>query len=214
MSIEITSKAVENYCTFHSDDEPSLLRELGRETRATVVNARMLVGRWQGRLMAMLSKMMAPKRILEVGTFTGYSTMCLAEGLPEDGHLHTIEIDPELADFPKRYWDRAGLEGKITHHIGDALQILPSIDETFDLAFLDGDKKEYKQYLELILPKLRTGGILFTDNVLWKGKVVDTSETDGTTQAIRSFNTFVEGDERLEKVLLPVRDGLYLLRKK
>jgi len=173
----------------------------------------MLSGPLQGRLLTLLSQLLAPKRILEVGTFTGYSGLCLAKGLCEGGVLHTIEANDELAGVIQAFAQQAGLSRQIVLHIGDAAEIIPSLEETFDLIFLDGGKLDYLTHYELALPKLRAGGLLLADNVLWSGKVVLDAE-DETAKALRAFNARVHADERVQNVLLPLRDGLMLVRKK
>lgn len=205
---------IEDYCTRHSDTEPLLLQALARETRLKATNPRMISGAYQGRFLALLSKLLQPKRILEIGTFTGYSALCLAEGLASAGHLTTLEVNPELSALAKKYWAEAGLTDHITQHIGDAKALVPGLQQTWDLVFIDAKKEEYLNYYELVLPQLRPGGVILTDNVLWDGKVVDKSMTDIATLALRRFNTFVAEDERVERVLLPIRDGLTIIRKK
>jgi predicted O-methyltransferase YrrM len=208
-------KELENYILEHIDEEDPVLRELDRETHLKVLGARMLSGHLQGQVLTMLSKMIQPKRILEVGTFTGYSAICLAKGLAEDGKLITIEMDDELESFSKKYFEKAGLADKIEQCIGPALEIIPEIDETFDLVFLDADKKEYSEYFSLIFDKLRSGGIIIADNTLWSGKVLETpAEDDHQTKGIIAFNEMIKNEKRVEKVILPLRDGMTIIRKK
>ncbi|GAB3235063.1 O-methyltransferase [Hymenobacter seoulensis] len=205
------------YADRHTTAESSLLARLNRETHVQLLHARMLSGHAQGRLLSMLSHMVRPQRVLELGTFTGYSALCLAEGLAPDGLLHTIEQNPELEDRIMRYVQEAGLEQQIQLHIGDARAIVPTLAETWDLVFLDADKINNDTYYELVLPHVRPGGFLLVDNVLWGGKVVDSysvKPSDKDTHAVRAFNDKVQADERVENVFLPMRDGLLLVRKK
>ncbi|MNT18048.1 putative O-methyltransferase [compost metagenome] len=173
----------------------------------------MLSGHYQGRVLSLLSKLVAPKRILEIGTFTGYATLCLAEGLQEDGILHTIDINAEQQERVQRYFDESAFADKISYHIGDAAVILPTLDETFDLVFIDADKKRNLYYFETIINQVPSGGLILIDNVLWKGKVLD-SKPDNQTKQIIDLNARLAQDKRVEKVILPIRDGLFALRKK
>lgn len=208
-------KELENYILEHIDEEDSVLKELDRETHLKVLGARMLSGNLQGQVLTMLSKMIQPERILEVGTFTGYSAICLAKGLAENGKLITIELDDELEYLSKKYFEKAGLTDKIEQRIGPALEIIPELDETFDLVFLDADKKEYSEYFRLVLDKLRSGGIIIADNTLWSGKVLETpSDDDYQTKGIIAFNEMIKNEKRVEKVILPLRDGMTIIRKK
>ncbi|GAB3305879.1 O-methyltransferase [Hymenobacter tenuis] len=205
------------YADRHTTAESPLLARLNRETHVQLLHARMLSGHAQGRLLSMLSHMVRPRRVLELGTFTGYSALCLAEGLAPDGLLHTVEQNPELEDRIRRYVEEAGLEQQIQLHIGDARAIVPSLAETWDLVFIDADKINNDTYYELVLPHVRPGGFLLVDNVLWGGKVVDSycvKPSDKDTHAVRAFNDKVQADERVENVFLPMRDGLLLVRKK
>lgn len=205
--------ALRNYCHQHSTPLGSLLEALERETHLRTLSPQMLSGPHQGALLRMISQMIRPNRILEIGTFTGYSAICLAQGLTEQGRLHTIEVNDELTPIINRYVHAAGLEQQITVHIGDAAAIVPTLDEVFDLAFLDAGKMNYMQHYELVLPKIRLGGFLLADNVLWDGKVLS-QEKDATTQVLRDFNAMIAADPRVESLLLPLRDGLMLVRKK
>ena len=207
---------LEDYISQHIDAEPQWLADINRRTHLKVINPRMLSGHWQGRLLSMLSKMMAPKRILELGTFTGYSALCLAEGLTKDGVLHTIECDDELEGFISENFARCPHSYNIQLHIGNALDIIPELEDGFDLIFIDADKREYQQYYELVFNKIRSGGLIIADNTLWDGKVLKeaVSEKDEQTIAIREFNRFLASDDRIEKVILPFRDGLTLVRRK
>ncbi len=206
---------LDNYILSHSDNEPEYLAKVNRATHLRMLNPRMLSGHFQGRVLTMFCQMIQPKCILELGTFTGYSALCMAEALPEDGILHSIECDDELEDFIRQ--NIAGSEHghKIKLHIGDALVEIEKLDETFDLVFIDADKREYLAYYEAVLPKLRAGGFILADNTLWDGKVLKKVEpNDKQTIEIMRFNDFVAKDMRVEKVLLPLRDGLTVIRKK
>ncbi len=206
---------LEDYITAHSDAEPEYLAKINRATHLRMINPRMLSGHFQGRVLAMFCHMIQPLRVLEIGTFTGYSALCMAEGMPENGILHTIDYDEELESFMLETFSGSEFGHKIKLHIGDALKVISELDETFDLVFIDADKLEYKAYYEAVLPKLRTGGFILTDNTLWDGKVLKPAEEkDKDTIAIKDFNEFIASDIRIEKVLLPIRDGLTLMRKK
>ncbi len=206
---------LEDYLLAHSDPEPDYLAKINRATHLRVLNPRMLSGHLQGRLLAMVSHMMRPRRILEIGTFTGYSALCLAEGLAPDGQIHTLEADDELEEFIRANINMSPYAAKVIAHTGDALRLIPAIDETFDLVFMDGDKREYQDYLELVLPKVRQGGILLADNTLWDGKVLAAAgSTDPQTAAIMEFNNRLTADQRVDKVMLPLRDGLTMIRKR
>ncbi|MDD4968895.1 MAG: class I SAM-dependent methyltransferase [Paludibacter sp.] len=204
----------EEYITAHSDIEPEYLAKLNRITHLRMINPRMLSGHYQGRVLAMFCHMIQPKTVLEIGTFTGYSAICMAEGMPEDGVLHTIDYDEELENFLKDVFAGSEHGHKIKLHIGDALTVIASMNETFDLVFIDADKEEYQAYFEAVLPKVRPGGYLLVDNTLWDGKVLKPVDPkDKETIAIMKFNETIAKDARIEKVLLPVRDGLTLIRK-
>ncbi len=208
-------KEIEHYILKHIDEEDEVLRELDRETNLKVPGARMLSGHLQGQVLTMLSKMVQPHRILEIGTYTGYSAICLAKGLAENGKLITIEADDELGDIAGRYFKKSGLQDKIVPLCGYALDIIPSLNETFDLIFLDADKREYIAYYNLLFDKLRPGGYILADNTLWSGKVLKPLEAgDEQTAGVVAFNKMVKTDSRVEKVILPLRDGLTLIRKK
>lgn len=205
---------IEKYIELNSTAEDVLLAELSRETSLKVINPRMLSGHPQGKCLEMISKLMRPERILEIGTFTGYSGICLARGLKEGGHMYTIERNDEIIHFSEKYFKKAGLEDSITVHVGDALQIIPNIDEEFDLIFIDADKQQYGAYYDLCIDKLKSGGVILTDNVLWAGKVVEEGEVrDADTRAILEFNKRLACDVRVEVVILPLRDGISMLRK-
>lgn len=206
---------LERYILEHIESEDPVLYELDRETHLKVIGARMISGHLQGQVLTMLSKMLQPERILEIGTFTGYSAICLARGLKENGILITIELDDELESVARRFFIKAGLHEKIIQRIGPAMKILPSVNIMFDLIFLDADKREYIDYYNLVFDKLRKGGIIIADNTLWSGKVIRPAEEgDEQTQGIKSFNELIKNDKRVEKVIIPVRDGMTIIRKK
>ncbi len=207
---------IELYAGQHTLEEPPLLQKLSRETHAKVLMPRMLSGNMQGRLLAAISHMLRPSRILEIGTFTGYSALCLAEGLAENGKIITLDINEELETMVRRFIREAGLEASVDYRIGNALELIPSIDEVFDLVFIDADKINYQHYYNLVIDKVRKGGFIIADNVLWSGKILlkDGKKADKDTQALLDFNDSVHQDPRVENVLLPVRDGLMILRKK
>jgi len=205
----------EDYILSHSDVEPVYLAKVNRETHVKLINPRMCSGHLQGRVLSMFCHMIQPKCILELGTFTGYSALCLAEALVDDGVLHTIECDDELEDFIRQNFAGSEHGHKIQLHIGDALAEIEKLNETFDLVFIDADKREYLAYYEAVLPKLKSGGFIFADNTLWDGKVLKSADpNDKQTIEIMHFNDFVATDVRVEKVILPLRDGLTLIRKK
>lgn len=213
--MDILSPLIEKYIEQHTDKEPELLRQLSRETHSKVLRPRMLSGHYQGRLLSLISQMVAPRTILEIGTYTGYSALCLAEGLAQDGALHTIDINEELFDLQRRFFDQSGMGERIHQHTGDARRIIPQLDMKFDLVFIDADKPNYSTYLDLIFDKLTSGGVLLSDNVLWSGKVSqDLEEGDISTQALMEYNKRLAEDERFTTVMLPIRDGLTLSRKK
>lgn len=205
----------DEYIEQHSDAEPEVLASINRRTHLQLINPRMLSGHLQGRVLSMLCQMMKPKRILELGTFAGYSAICMAEALDNDGLLHTIEYDDELEDFIQQNIALAGMKEKIVLHIGEALKIIPTIDETFDLVFIDADKREYSDYFDAVFPKLRQGGFILADNTLWDGKVLKNIEAnDAQTIEIDKFNKKIAADSRVEKVILALRDGITIIRKK
>lgn len=206
---------IEQYILDHSDKEDPVLQELNRETNLKILRPRMLSGHLQGKILEMISKMIQPEKILELGTYTGYSAICLAKGMKENGTLHTIEINDELEDFILKYFKKAGIDNKVKLHIGDAKSIIKEIDEQFDLVFIDADKREYLEYYNIVLDHLKPGGFILADNVLWSGKVIEMDTPDDEyTKGIFDFNDFIKNDERIEKVILPLRDGLTLIRKK
>ena len=207
------AKNLEEYVANHSEQEPILLQELARETHLKVLQPRMLSGAYQGRLLAMLSKLIAPKQVLEIGTFTGYSALCLSEGLHVNGHINTIDINEELSDMQQKYFKAAGVADQITQHLGNASELIPKIEGDFDLVFIDADKEQYPLYFDLIIDRVTSGGLIIADNVLWSGKVLEEAD-DEATKALKIFNKKVADDPRVETLLLPVRDGLTLLRKR
>lgn len=206
---------LDDYIVEHSEEEPELLQQLTRETYQKVLQPIMLSGPYQGRVLSMISKLVNPMTILELGTFTGYSTLCLAEGLQKDGKIHTVDINEELSDFQRKYFDKSRYGKNIIQHTGNALAIIPSLNSKFDLVFIDADKPNYSNYFHLIIDKLNTGGIILSDNVLWHGKVIETlNEKDNSTKAVLKYNRLLKTDDRIETVVLPIRDGLTISRKK
>lgn len=205
---------IEEYSAAHTEDENALLKSLNRETHAHVLSPRMLSGHMQGRFLSMISRMIRPDRILEIGTYTGYSGICLCEGLNPGGKLITIDINEELESFTRRYFDQTPFKDQIDYRIGNALDIIPTLTDTFDIVFIDADKINYSSYFNLCLDKVRTGGFLIADNVLWSGKVVQQlKKIDKDTQALLDFNRMVHEDPRVSNMLLPIRDGLMILQK-
>ena len=209
-----TDPEINKYAEDFSTDESPVLKKLNRETNAKILFPRMLSGKIQGNFLKMISRMIKPERILEIGTFTGYSAICLAEGLAKKGILHTIEINLELEDMIRRYLSEAGITEKVNLHIGNALKIIPEINELFDLVFIDADKENYLNYYKLVFDKVNTGGFILADNVLWDGKVLKkTPPFDKETIGIIEFNEFIQNDKRVENLILPFRDGLQIIRK-
>ncbi|MFT4612012.1 MAG: caffeoyl-CoA O-methyltransferase [Glaciecola sp.] len=205
---------LDDYIVSHSEEEPKLLQQLTRETYQKILQPIMLSGPYQGRVLSMISKLIRPKTILELGTFTGYATLCLAEGLQTEGEIDTIDVNEELVDFQRKYFDKSNYGKQIHQHLGSALDIIPSLDKTFDLVFIDADKQNYVNYFNLIIDKLNPGGIILSDNVLWHGKVIEpVNEKDYSTKAVLEFNTLLKNDKRIETVVLPIRDGLTISRK-
>ena len=213
--MQFLSEDLDNYVVAHSDNEPELLQQLNRETNQKILQPRMLSGHYQGRVLSMISKLVNPKTILEIGTYTGYSALCLAEGLQTEGELHTIDINEELYDIQKKYFDKSDYKNQIHQHIGNALDIIPELNRTFDLVFIDADKENYCNYFEIIINKLKQGGIILSDNVLWSGKVLETTfkKDDTSTPALIAYNKLLKNDKRVETVMLPIRDGLTISRK-
>lgn len=211
--MDFLSEELQVYTEKHTTDESSLLKRINRETHAQVLMPRMLSGHLQGRVLSMISKMVRPKVILEIGTYTGYSAICLAEGLQKDGKLVTLDINEELEKRVRGYFQEANLESVIDYRIGNALEIIPSLSMSFDLVFIDADKENYSRYFDLVIEKVSQGGYILADNVLWSGKVLAT-KPDKDTRAILSFNEKIHSEPRVENVLLPIRDGIMLVRKK
>jgi predicted O-methyltransferase YrrM len=213
--MDFLPKKIDDYISAHSQQAPDLLQELYRETWQKVLNPRMLSGPFQGRVLSIISKLVQPKTILEIGTYTGYSALCLAEGLRPDGQLHTLDNNEELVDFQRKYFERSPYHPQIHQHLGNALDLLPKIDAKFDLVFIDADKSNYSNYFRLIIDKMNPGGVILSDNVLWSGKVVEALDPkDIDTAALLAYNKLLCEDPRLETVLLPIRDGLTLSRVK
>jgi predicted O-methyltransferase YrrM len=210
--MNITDPAMQKYAEAHTTSESNLLSRLNRDTHANVLLPRMLSGHLQGRLLAMISKMVQPKRVLEIGTYTGYSAICLSEGLTPDGKLITIDVNNELEHRVRQVFEEGGVADRIDFRIGNALSIIPQLDEVFDLVFIDADKVNYCRYFDLVIDKLRPGGIILADNVLWSGKVL-AERPDKDTRGILEFNTRIHDDLRVENVLLPLRDGIFVIRK-
>lgn len=207
------SEKLDDYVVEHSQSEPKLLQELNRETWQKVIAPRMLSGHFQGRILSMISKLINPRNILEIGTYTGYSALCLAEGMKENGLLHTIDINEELHDIQRKYFDKSGYSNQIIQHTGNALDIIPNIELIFDLVFIDADKHNYCNYLETLLPKLRSGSVILSDNVLWSGKVLKpVNQDDIDTKTLILYNKLLNEHPKLETVLLPIRDGLTISR--
>lgn len=206
---------IDNYVVKHSQQEPQILQELTRETWQKVLNPRMLSGAFQGRVLSMLSKLIQPKSVLEIGTYTGYSALSIAEGLAKNGIIHTIDKNEELFSLQSTYFEKSGFKNQIQQYVGNALEIIPTIEEKFDLVFIDADKSNYINYFNLIIDKMNSGGIILSDNVLWSGKVVEElNSKDTDTKVLLEYNALLNNDERLETVLLPIRDGLTISRVK
>lgn len=208
-------EAIESYILSRIDEESELLKQLNRDAHVNLLKPRMLSGHLQGRMLKMFCRMMNPKYILEIGTYTAYATLCLAEGVDEDAEIHTIEVNDELEDFILKHLHKSKLKDKIHLHIGDAMEIIPQIDRTFDLVFIDANKRHYIEYYNLIFDKVRPGGLIIADNTLWDGHVLETPKaSDKQTIGIQQFNDMIAKDDRAEKVILPIRDGLTLIWKK
>ena len=213
--MDFLPKKIDQYAVSHSEDEPELLKELAHETWQKVLVPRMLSGHFQGRILSLLSKLVKPKTILEIGTYTGYSALCMAEGLQKDGVIHTIDKNEELFDFQRKYFDRSEYGGQIKQYLGDALEVISKLNEKFDMAFIDADKSNYPNYFQAIIGKMNQGGIILSDNVLWSGKVVVAPNSkDEDTRALIAYNKLLKEDKRVETVLLPIRDGLTISRVK
>ena len=210
--MEFLPETISSYSLENTEKEPKLLSELNRETWANVMIPRMLSGHLQGRVLSMISKMIHPTNIIEVGTYTGYSALCMAEGLKENGKIHTLDINEEYTSVAKKYFDKSDYKENIIQHIGNAVDIIPQLNDKFQLAFLDADKENYSNYFDLIINKMDIGGYIIADNVLWSGKVTEENK-DEETMALHNYNKKVLSDKRVETVLLPVRDGLNISRK-
>jgi caffeoyl-CoA O-methyltransferase len=207
------SQELEDYIEQHSEKEPAILAALNKETYQKILLPRMLSGHFQGRVLSMLSKLIRPVNILEIGTYTGYSALCLCEGMQENGQLHTIDIKDELVDFQRKHFDKSPWGKQIVQHLGEAVDIIPTLDLKFDLVFIDADKENYLNYFELIVPKMNKGGIILSDNVLWSGKVLEPlNPKDLSTKILLEYNQLLAIDPRVETVLLPIRDGLTVSR--
>lgn len=207
------SPELENYAAQHSEDEPALLAALNRETHLKILQPRMLSGHFQGRVLSLLAKLVRPKTVLEIGTYTGYATLCLAEGLAENGIIHTIDIKEELQDFQRKYFEQSPWAWQIKQHLGSALDIIPQLDTTFDLVFIDADKENYINYFHMVVPLMNKGGVILSDNVLWSGKVLEpVKDNDRSTKVLLEYNELLKNDPRVETVLLPIRDGLSVSR--
>jgi predicted O-methyltransferase YrrM len=207
------SEDLEDYVAAHSQNEPALLAQLNKETYQKILLPRMLSGHFQGRVLSMLSKLIRPSSILEIGTYTGYATLCLCEGMQQNGIVHTIDIKEELIDFQRKYFDKSPWGSQIIQHLGEAVDVIPTLETKFDLVFIDADKENYLNYYELIVPKMNKGGIILSDNVLWSGKVVEPlKEGDLSTKILLEYNQRLNNDLRVETVLLPIRDGLTVSR--
>jgi predicted O-methyltransferase YrrM len=208
-------ESIDEYVVKHSQQEPRVLQELSKETWQKVLNPRMLSGAFQGRVLSMISKIIKPKNVLEIGTYTGYSAICIAEGLHQDGVIDTIDKNEELEDLQNKYFEKSGNRKRIVQHVGNALEIIPTLNKTYDLVFIDADKSNYPSYFNLIIDKMNSGGIILSDNVLWSGKVVEKLDPkDIDTNALLKYNKLLNTDKRIETVLLPIRDGLTLSRVK
>lgn len=210
--MKILPEELKNYVHAHTTEESQALYELNWQTNLKVSKPQMLSGHLQGQVLRMISRMIQPQNVLEIGTYTGYSAICLAAGISADGKVHTIDNNEELESMAREYWKKAGVQHKIRLYTGNALDIIPKLDQTFDLAFIDADKVNYANYYDMILPKLRNGGFILTDNVLWGGRVLQPNG-DEDTQAIKKFNEKIHNDTRVDNVLLPVRDGVMIIHK-
>jgi predicted O-methyltransferase YrrM len=206
-------ESLERYAEEHTTLESELLRQLNRETQARIYMPQMLSGHLQGQLLRMISLLVRPKNILEIGTFTGYSAICMSEGLQEDGILYTIDINEELKEMAERYFEQAGIRDKIDYRIGNATDIIPELNVSFDLVFIDADKINYTKYYELVFDRVNSGGVILADNVLWSGKIIEPVR-DAETNALMAFNDRVQQDQRADNVLITQRDGLMMIRKK
>ena len=213
--MDFISDDIMTYAINHTQDESNLLKALNKETHQKILQSRMISGHYQGRVLSFISQLIRPETILEIGTYTGYATLCLAEGLTKNGKIHTIEINEELIDFQKKYFDQSKFKNQIFTHLGDAIDIIPKLKLKYDLIFLDADKANYPNYMEMVVPKLKKGGVLVADNVLWNGKVLDYQQKrdDIETKGIKLFSELVKKNSSLQTLLLPIRDGLMMCRK-
>ena len=213
--MDFISDDIMTYAINHTQDESNLLKALNKETHQKILQSRMISGHFQGRVLSFISQLIRPETILEIGTYTGYATLCLAEGLTKNGKIHTIEINEELIDFQKKYFDQSKFKNQIFTHIGNAIDIIPKLKLKYDLIFLDADKANYPNYMEMVVPKLKRGGVLVADNVLWNGKVLDYQQKrdDIETKGIKLFSELVKKNSSLQTLLLPIRDGLMMCRK-
>ena len=211
---DIVNNKIEDYIRKNSSKEPEILKDLNKETYLKVLNPRMLSGHIQGRFLSIITKLIKPKKILEIGTYTGYSAICMAEGLIENGIIHTIDINEELISIQNKYFAKSKCNNSIIQHVGDARNIIKRINEKFDLVFLDADKENYIEYYELVIEKVKKGGLIIADNVLWTGKVVEPEKDDDElTQYLIDFNKMINEDDRVENIILPLRDGLNVILK-
>ena len=211
---DIVNNKIEDYIRKNSSKEPEILKDLNKETYLKVLNPRMLSGHLQGRFLSIITKLIKPKTILEIGTYTGYSAICMAEGLVENGIIHTIDINEELVSIQNKYFKKSKCNNSITQHVGDARNIIKNINEEFDVVFLDADKENYIEYYELVIEKVKKGGLIIADNVLWTGKVVEPEKDDDElTQYLIDFNKMINEDDRVENIIIPLRDGLNIILK-
>lgn len=211
--MEFIAEELDNYVCAHTSEESELLKKINRETHLEVLQPRMLSGHFQGRVLSMFSKMIQPESILEIGTYTGYSALCLAEGLKQSGKLITIDVNEELETRVRNYFQNSEFKEQIEYRIGDAMKIIPELSQQFDIVFIDADKMNYINYYNLVFSKVKIGGYIIADNVLWSGKVADESKKDKDTELLRAYNLLNQNDSRVENVLFPIRDGLMIARK-
>lgn len=213
--MEFIDAKLDDYVCAHTENEPAVLADLNRRTHVSILQPRMLSGHYQGRLLSMLAHMIQPKRVLEIGTYTGYSALCFAEGLQEGGKVTTVDVNEELEEFVQSYIEKANCADKVEYIVGDAMEVVAKMDEQFDLVFIDADKKNYCNYYHLVFDKVKSGGYIIADNVLWSGKVLeDYDSLDRETKILMDYNKMVHEDERVQEILLPIRDGLMIARKK
>ena len=213
--MDFLDKKLDDYVVAHTEPENEVLEELNRQTHLQVLIPRMLAGHYQGRVLSMLSHMIKPKSVLEIGTYTGYSAICFAEGMPENGIIHTIDLNEELESFQNKYFEKSGYRNKIVQHIGNAIEIIPALEGNFDLVYIDADKENYCKYFDLVIDRVKPGGYIIADNVLWSGKVIEPLDpADEETRMLLEYNKKVQEDDRVQNVLLPIRDGLMVARKR